>query len=63
MVLTGLHRLPGELHRRTIVGLTQYSTKAHLARATLEAMCFQSREVSFNVKLDFLETPTRQVRQ
>ncbi|TPX43717.1 glycerol kinase [Synchytrium endobioticum] len=31
--------------RGTIVGLTQYSTKAHLARATLEAMCFQSREV------------------
>ncbi|TPX30068.1 glycerol kinase [Synchytrium microbalum] len=31
--------------RGTIVGLTQYSTKQHLARATLEAMCFQSREV------------------
>ena len=29
----------------TIVGLTQYSTKAHVARAMLEAICFQTREV------------------
>lgn len=28
-----------------IVGLTRFATKAHLVRATLEAMCFQSREV------------------
>ena len=28
-----------------IVGLTRFATKAHLVRATLEAICFQSREV------------------
>jgi len=31
--------------RGVIVGLTQYTNKAHLARATLEAVCFQTREV------------------
>jgi glycerol kinase len=31
--------------RGAIVGLTRYATKAHLARATLEAICYQSREV------------------
>ncbi len=31
--------------RGAIVGLTRYVTKAHLVRATLEAICFQSREV------------------
>jgi glycerol kinase len=28
-----------------IVGLTRFATRAHLVRATLEAICFQSREV------------------
>ena len=28
-----------------IVGLTQYTNKHHLARATLEAVCFQTVEV------------------
>ena len=31
--------------RGTIVGLTRGTTRAHLARATLEAICFQSRDV------------------
>lgn len=31
--------------RGAIVGLTRFVTKAHLVRATLEAICFQSREV------------------
>ncbi len=31
--------------RGIIVGLTNYTNKAHLCRATLEAVCFQSREV------------------
>ncbi|MBC7235979.1 MAG: glycerol kinase GlpK [Chloroflexi bacterium] len=31
--------------RGVIVGLTRYVTKAHLVRATLEAICYQSREV------------------
>jgi len=31
--------------RGVIVGLTRYVTRAHLVRATLEAICYQSREV------------------
>ena len=31
--------------RGAIVGLTRYVTKAHLVRATLEAICYQTREV------------------
>lgn len=31
--------------RGTIVGLTRGTTRAHLARATLEAICYQSRDV------------------
>ena len=32
--------------RGVIVGLSRFNTKAHLARATLEAVCYQSREVA-----------------
>jgi len=32
--------------RGAIVGLTHHSTRAHLVRATLEAICFQCREVA-----------------
>jgi glycerol kinase len=31
--------------RGSVVGLTRASTKAHLARATLEAICYQTRDV------------------
>ena len=31
--------------RGAIVGLTRYVTRAHIVRATLEAICYQSREV------------------
>ena len=31
--------------RGAIVGLSRYNTRAHLARATLEAICYQSRDV------------------
>ena len=31
--------------RGTIVGLTRYATRAHVVRATLEAICYQTREV------------------
>ena len=31
--------------RGVIVGLTSYVTKAHIVRAMLEAICFQTREV------------------
>ncbi len=32
--------------RGAIVGLTRFANRAHLVRATLEAICFQSREVA-----------------
>ena len=38
--------------RGTIVGLTRASTKAHLARATLEAICFQTRDVVMAMEED-----------
>src|SRR5947208_4515223 len=31
--------------RGAIVGLSRYNTNAHLARATLEAICYQTRDV------------------
>ena len=31
-----------------MIGLTNFTTKAHICRATLEAVCFQSREVQYN---------------
>ena len=31
--------------RGAIVGLSRFNTQAHLARATLEAICFQTRDV------------------
>lgn len=38
--------------RGVIVGLTQYTTKAHLARAVLEATCFQTNDVIKAMKKD-----------
>ena len=38
--------------RGAIVGLSRYNTKAHLARATLEAICYQSRDVSEAMEQD-----------
>jgi glycerol kinase len=32
--------------RGVIVGLTRFATRAHLVRATIESICFQSREVA-----------------
>src|SRR5579884_8524 len=46
--------------RGAIVGLSRYNTNAHLARATLESICYQSRDVveamqaDSGVKLDVL---------
>jgi glycerol kinase len=33
--------------RGCIVGMTQYTNKCHIARATLEAVCFQTKEVLY----------------
>lgn len=41
--------------RGLLMGLTQYTTKAHIARAMLEAICYQTREV-----LDAMEKDTLQ---
>ena len=38
--------------RGAIVGLSRYNTNAHLARATLEAICYQSRDVSEAMEQD-----------
>jgi glycerol kinase len=38
--------------RGVIVGLSRYNTNAHLARATLEAICYQSRDVSEAMEQD-----------
>jgi glycerol kinase len=38
--------------RGAIVGLSRYNTNAHLARATLEAICYQSRDVSDAMETD-----------
>ncbi|MBZ5734025.1 glycerol kinase GlpK [Nocardioides sp. TRM66260-LWL] len=38
--------------RGAIVGLSRYNTNAHLARATLEAICFQSRDVAEAMEQD-----------
>jgi len=38
--------------RGVIVGLSRFNTNAHLARATLEAICFQSRDVADAITAD-----------
>ncbi len=38
--------------RGAVVGLSRYNTKAHLARATLESICYQSRDVSEAMEAD-----------
>ena len=38
--------------RGAIVGLSRYNTNAHLARATLEAICYQTRDVSEAMEAD-----------
>lgn len=38
--------------RGAIVGLSRYNTNAHLARATLESICYQSRDVADAMEAD-----------
>ena len=55
--------------RGAIVGLSRFNTKGHLARATLEAICFQTRAVldamtiDSGVKLAALESGRRRDRE
>ena len=37
---------------RLIIGITQYTTKAHIARATLEAVAFQNYEIVESMNKD-----------
>jgi sugar (pentulose or hexulose) kinase len=48
----GLSRSPLPRAQGIIVGLTQFSTRAHIARAMLEAICFQTREVLLAMRAD-----------
>ena len=38
--------------RGTLIGLTQYTNKCHVARATLEAACYSTRAISDAMKED-----------
>ena len=38
--------------RGAIVGLSRFNTRAHLARATLEAICYQSKDVALAMESD-----------
>ena len=38
--------------RGVIVGLSRYNTKAHLARATLESICYQTKDVVVAMQAD-----------
>eukprot|EP00128_Syssomonas_multiformis_P011504 Colp12_sorted_trinity150504_noHs@3927 len=44
--------------RGVIVGLTQFTNKAHIARAALEAVCFQTREIIDAMYADCSYLPT-----
>jgi glycerol kinase len=43
--------------RGVIVGLTRYVTRAHLVRATLEAICYQTRDVLEAMRADAARPP------
>jgi glycerol kinase len=47
--------------RGVIVGLTRATTKAHIARAALEAICYQTREILDAMSND-MKTPITQMR-
>ena len=36
----------------TIIGVTQYTTRAHICRATLEATCFQTKAILDSMQKD-----------
>ncbi|MFL7794165.1 MAG: glycerol kinase GlpK [Anaerolineae bacterium] len=47
--------------RGVIVGLTRYVTRAHLVRATLEAICYQTRDVLEAMRADAARPPDSRV--
>nr|XP_002127360.1 glycerol kinase-like [Ciona intestinalis] len=46
--------------RGTVCGITQWTTKAHIAYATLEAVCYQTREIIEAMKQDALDADTEE---
>src|SRR5207237_3247802 len=44
--------------RGAVVGLTRYVTRAHLVRATLESICYQTKEVADAMETDSGIKPT-----
>jgi glycerol kinase len=48
--------MTGKADRENLVGMTQYTTKAHIARATLEATCFQTRAILRAMEADSGQT-------
>jgi glycerol kinase len=48
--------------RGTLVGITRYTTREHIVRATLEAECFQTREVIEAMEKDIALSDSRRVR-
>jgi len=43
--------------RGALVGLTRYVTRAHIVRATLEAICYQTRDVLDAMRMDVQQLP------
>ncbi|RYQ88544.1 hypothetical protein Ahy_B09g095669 isoform D [Arachis hypogaea] len=39
--------------RGIVIGITRYTTKAHIARAVLESMCFQVKDVVDSMQKDY----------
>uniref|UniRef100_H2YB91 Probable glycerol kinase n=1 Tax=Ciona savignyi TaxID=51511 RepID=H2YB91_CIOSA len=46
--------------RGTVCGITQWTTKAHIAYAALEAVCFQTREIIEAMQQDALDAESEQ---
>lgn len=46
--------------RGVVTGLTGYATRAHIARAALEATAFQTRELADAMEADRCEAPLQQ---
>ncbi len=44
--------------RGALVGLTRYVTRAHIVRATLEAICYQTRDVLDAMRMDAVDVGT-----
>jgi len=48
--------------RGILCGLTQFTTKAHIVRAALEAVCYQTRDILEAMAKDFNNSPLRELK-